>query len=220
MRPRRRRLAATAALITLATAGCSLTGAQETGTEASPTPQATIEVGTQSAPAGEPGASTGTGQPQDQDQADEAQARKDAQIEFAREVTEVMLTWNPGQDLNRTSGVLQAREFMIPQRAERVGAPKRPASGQLWRWADNTGAVAYPIVYVPSQSFDSPGQDLPGAATPVKLVADVYWYPDGDKASPDRRFDSTYELYFTITNDEPYRVVDFTMETTNWGEGR
>lgn len=212
---RRLRLAGTGAAVALLAAGCSLLGTQDHDSETSPTPEGTVQVGDGNNASEQPKPQEST-----DDQAQGEDSRKEDQIDFARQVTEVMLTWDPEKDLNRTSGVLQAREFMIPERAEKVGAPERPASGELWRWGDETGAVAIPTVYVPSQSFDSPGQDLPGAATQVRLTASVTWYPDGNVSSRDGRFDSEYELYFTITNDKPYQVVDFTMETTNWGKGR
>lgn len=66
----------------------------------------------------------------------------------ALEAATMMTTWGPNEDFNQTSAELRATELMTDERADKITAPERPATGSEWLEAAEAGATSEPRVEV------------------------------------------------------------------------
>jgi hypothetical protein len=96
--------------------------------------------------------------------------------QVALDAARTMTTWDPARDHNRTAAEHRARHLMTDERANRVVAPERPATGAEWIEAADRGATSVPTVelnhateltdtggsVIATWTWDSPdGSDIP-----------------------------------------------------------
>lgn len=116
-----------------------------------------------------------------------------ARQEVAMEAARLMTTWNPAEDLNRTSAELRARHLMTDERAAEVIAPERPATGNEWLEAANRGATSVPTLEL------NDATELTEAG--VSVTASWTWdSPDGGDI-PQERGTQPRIYYFEFTKD-------------------
>lgn len=171
----------------VALTGCTAPTTQEAGPS---TAQSTISL-----PA--PNASSEAPAP------DTAAKATEEQNALALKTARVMSTWTPGKDENRTASELRARELMTKERAAKVIAPARPATGDEWRRAYQTKATSVPSVELATDEHGSQ------EGLTVAVTARWTWKtPDGESFPADgyRRY------YFTFTDEAPYKIRDYTYE--------
>lgn len=130
-------------------------------------------------------------------------ADREAMEELGMEVAEIMTTWDPNEDFNRTAAEMRARDLMTEELAESITAPERPATGTEWLDAAEAGATSQPSA-------------SPNRATSNEVVSiEVTWVwvnEAGDVISnpTDRRL---YFFNFETTDDGELLVSDFNYDT-------
>ncbi|PRZ12080.1 hypothetical protein BCL67_1251, partial [Nesterenkonia sandarakina] len=80
----------------------------------------------------------------DEDQDEDPLADREAMEELGMEVAEIMTTWDPNEDFNRTAAEMRAADLMTEELADSITAPERPATGAEWLDAAEAGATSQP----------------------------------------------------------------------------
>lgn len=130
-------------------------------------------------------------------------ADREAMEALGMEVAEIMTTWDPNEDFNRTAAEMRARDLMTQELAESITAPERPATGEEWLGAAEAGATSQPTA-------------KPNRATSNEVVSvEVTWVwinEAGDVISnpTDRRL---YFFNFEQGQDGELLVSDFNYDT-------
>ncbi|MBO0596962.1 hypothetical protein I2485_07010 [Nesterenkonia sp. E16_7] len=83
---------------------------------------------------------------QDEGQDEDPLADREAMEELGMEVAEIMTTWDPNEDFNRTAAEMRAADLMTEELADSITAPERPATGAEWLDAAAAGATSQPTV--------------------------------------------------------------------------
>ncbi|PRZ12922.1 hypothetical protein [Nesterenkonia sandarakina] len=139
----------------------------------------------------------------DEGQDEDPLADREAMEELGMEVAEIMTTWDPNEDFNRTAAEMRARDLMTDELAESITAPERPATGTEWLEAAEAGATSQPTA-------------TPNRATSNEVVSiEVTWVwvnEAGDVISnpTDRRL---YYFNFEEGDDGELLVSDFNYDT-------
>lgn len=120
-----------------------------------------------------------------------------AKIELAKQAAAIMTTWNPNKDFNRTAAEMRARKLMTSERAKKVIAPERPATGVEWLTAAEKKATSKPTVKLMTEHHE---QDT------VAVTATWQWVSkNGDSWAGEGK----QTFYFTFTDTEPYKIRDY-----------
>jgi hypothetical protein len=118
----------------------------------------------------------------------------------ALDAARIMTTWTPAQDLNRTAAEQRAAHLMTEDRAARVIAPERPATGTEWLEAADRGATSVPTVELNTAT------EL--TDTGVSVTATWTWdSPDGSDI-PAERGTQPRIYFFEFTQDG--QIHDYT----------
>jgi hypothetical protein len=121
-----------------------------------------------------------------------------AKVALAIEAAQIMTTWNPAKDFNRTDAEMRARKLMTPERAKEVIAPERPATGEEWLNAAAKKATSQPNVKIESAHHE---QDS------IAVNATWQWVTaDGESWAGEGK--TTF--FFTFTDKAPYQIRDYT----------
>lgn len=128
---------------------------------------------------------------------------REAMEELGMEVAEIMTTWDPNEDFNRTAAEMRARDLMTEELADSITAPERPATGAEWLDAAEAGATSQPTA-------------TPNRATSNEVVSiEVTWVwvnEAGDIiANPTER--RLYFFNFEEDDDGELLVSDFNYDT-------
>src|SRR5699024_4654885 len=89
----------------------------------------------------------GPNKPEETTQAPSAITHEPFETE-ALEAAEVMTTWKPAEDFNRTEAETRAAYLMSEDLADSLESPERPASGQDWNQAAAASATSQPDVKI------------------------------------------------------------------------
>lgn len=119
----------------------------------------------------------------------------------ALEAAEIMTTWTPAEDFNRTESELRAAHLMSEELAASIESPERAASGAEWRSAAEQNATSQPSVQLNEQTDAQNGM--------VSVFASWQWVTEeGDVlgTDPDER------IYYFTFNDRG-EIHDYTYET-------
>lgn len=119
----------------------------------------------------------------------------------AVEAAEIMTTWTPHEDFNRTAAEQRAEHLMTDDRADQIVAPEREASGEGWRTAADQNATSRPSVQLNNQTETQDGM--------VSVFASWQWITDDGEVlgtGPQERI-----YYFTF--DDQGKIHDYTYET-------
>ena len=130
-------------------------------------------------------------------------ADREAMEALGMEVAEIMTTWDPNEDFNRTAAEMRARDLMTEELAESITAPERPATGAEWLDAAAAGATSQPTV--------KPNRGTSNEV--VSIEATWVWVTeDGDVISnpTERRL---YFFNFDTGDDGELLVSDFNYDT-------
>ncbi|GAA1162910.1 hypothetical protein [Nesterenkonia sandarakina] len=130
-------------------------------------------------------------------------ADREAMEELGMKVAEIMTTWDPNKDYNRTAAEMRAADLMTEELADSITAPERPATGAAWLDAAAAGATSQPTA-------------TPNRATSNEVVSiEVTWIwvtEDGDViTNPTER--RLYFFNFETTDDGELLVSDFNYDT-------
>lgn len=130
-------------------------------------------------------------------------ADREAMEELGMEVAEIMTTWDPNEDFNRTAAEMRARDLMTEELAESITAPERPATGEEWLGAAEAGATSQPTA--------TPNRGTSNEVVSIEVT--WVWVNDaGDVISnpTDRRL---YFFNFEEGDDGELLVSDFNYDT-------
>lgn len=120
-----------------------------------------------------------------------------AKIELAKRAATIMTTWDPNKDFNRTAAELRARTLMTEERAKKVIAPERPATGVEWLRAAEKKATSKPTVKLMSEHHE---QDT------IAVTATWQWVTkDGESWAGEGK----QTFFFTFTDTAPYKIRDY-----------
>src|SRR5699024_12083289 len=104
---------------------------------------------------------------------------------------EIMTTWEPADDHNRTAAELRASHLMSEDRADEIVEPDRPAPGKYWNIAAQQQATSQPTVEI---NYATEAQD-----NMVSVMATWAWVADNDQVLPNEKQQRGY--YFHINDN-------------------
>lgn len=119
----------------------------------------------------------------------------------ALEAAEVMTTWHPAEDFNRTAAEQRARYLMADELAAKIIAPERPATGTEWNTAADSEAISQPSVEINHYTESQDGT--------VAVFATWKWVTTNGEVIPNDDYERSY--YFAFNDDG--ELVDYTYET-------
>jgi len=119
----------------------------------------------------------------------------------ALQAAEVMTTWKPAEDYNRTDAELRASQLMTDELANSIEAPQRPATGQEWTTAAEANATSHPTVEVNQYTDTQPGT--------VSVFASWEWITESGETLP---HEEQERIYYFAFNDQG-QIHDYTYET-------
>jgi len=125
----------------------------------------------------------------------------------ALEAAEVMTTWQPAEDFNRTAAEQRARYLMTDELAANIITPERPATGTEWNTAADSEATSQPSVEINNYTES---QDCT-----VSVLATWEWVTTNGELIPNEDDERIYHLAF---NDDG-ELVDYTYETVPQHQG-
>jgi len=143
-------------------------------------------------------------QPKQQDQSSDAASESPELTEnetTALEAAEIMTTWEPADDHNRTAAELRASHLMTDDRADEIVEPDRPAPGKYWNIAAQQQATSQPTVEI---NYATEIQD-----NMVSVTATWAWMADDTRILPD---DNDQRIYYFHFNDDG-EIADYTYQT-------
>lgn len=143
-------------------------------------------------------------QPKQQDQSPDAASESPELTEnetTALEAAEIMTTWEPADDHNRTAAELRASHLMTDDRADEIVEPDRPAPGKYWNIAAQQQATSQPTVEI---NYATEAQD-----NMVSVMATWAWVADDDQVLPNENQQRVYYFHF---NDDG-EIADYTYQT-------
>jgi len=119
----------------------------------------------------------------------------------ALEAAEVMTTWKPAEDYNRTDAERRATRFMTDELANNIEAPERPATGQEWNAAAESHATSQPTAEINEYTDTEPGT--------VSVFASWEWITESGETLPN---EAQERIYYFAFNDQG-QIHDYTYET-------
>ena len=140
-------------------------------------------------------------QDRDEPVTDESSTEEVPDEETALQAAEVMTTWKPAEDYNRTDAEIRAAEFMTEELANTIEAPQRPATGQEWTTAAEANATSHPTVEVNQYTDTQPGT--------VSVFASWEWITESGETLP---HEEQERIYYFAFNDQG-QIHDYTYET-------
>lgn len=140
-------------------------------------------------------------QDRDEPVTDESSTEEVPDEETALQAAEVMTTWKPAEDYNRTDAEIRAAEFMTEELANSIEAPQRPATGQEWTTAAEANATSHPTVEVNQYTDTQPGT--------VSVFASWEWITESGETLP---HEEQERIYYFAFNDQG-QIHDYTYET-------
>ena len=114
---------------------------------------------------------------------------------------EVMTTWKPAEDKNRTVAELRASHLMTDDRADDIVEPDRPAPGKYWNTASEHQATSQPTVEI---NYATEVQD-----NMVSVMATWAWVADNDQVLPNEKQQRVYYFHFNDNGE----IADYTYQT-------
>lgn len=123
----------------------------------------------------------------------------------ALQAAEIMTTWTPAEDFNRTDAELRASQLMTNELANSIEAPQRPATGKEWNTAAEANATSHPTVEVNHYTDTEPGT--------VAVVARWEWITENGDMLP---HEGQERIYYFAFNDDG-EIHDYTYETVRQG---
>ena len=118
---------------------------------------------------------------------------------------ELMTTWTPAEDFNRTDAELRATHLMTEELANSITAPERPATGQEWLDAAEANATSQPTVEVNNYTDTEHGT--------VSVFASWEWIAESGETLPNEEQE---RIYYFAFNDQG-QIHDYTYETVRQG---
>lgn len=140
-------------------------------------------------------------QDRDEPVMDESSTDKVPDEDTALQAAEVMTTWKPAEDYNRTDAELRASQLMTDELANSIEAPQRPATGQEWNTAAEANATSHPTVEVNQYTDTQPGT--------VSVFASWEWITESGETLP---HEEQERIYYFAFNDQG-QIHDYTYET-------
>ena len=140
-------------------------------------------------------------QDRDEPVTDESSTEEVPDEETALQAAEVMTTWKPAEDYNRTDAEIRAAEVMTEELANSIEAPQRPATGQEWTTAAEANATSHPTVEVNQYTDTQPGT--------VSVFASWEWITESGETLP---HEEQERIYYFAFNDQG-QIHDYTYET-------
>ncbi len=140
-------------------------------------------------------------QDRDEPVTDESSTEEVPDEETALQAAEVMTTWKPAEDYNRTDAELRASQLMTDELANSIEAPQRPATGQEWNTAAEANATSHPTVEVNQYTDTQPGT--------VSVFASWEWITESGETLP---HEEQERIYYFAFNDQG-QIHDYTYET-------
>lgn len=140
-------------------------------------------------------------QDRDEPVTDESSTEEVPDEETALQAAEVMTTWKPAEDYNRTDAELRASQLMTEELANSIEAPQRPATGQEWNTAAEANATSHPTVEVNQYTDTQPGT--------VSVFASWEWITESGETLP---HEEQERIYYFAFNDQG-QIHDYTYET-------
>lgn len=140
-------------------------------------------------------------QDRDEPVTDESSTDKVPDEDTALQAAEVMTTWKPAEDYNRTDAELRASQLMTDELANSIEAPQRPATGQEWNTAAEANATSHPTVEVNQYTDTQPGT--------VSVFASWEWITESGETLP---HEEQERIYYFAFNDQG-QIHDYTYET-------
>lgn len=126
----------------------------------------------------------------------------DTQFEAeALEAAEIMTTWKPAEDYNRTDAELRAAHLMTDEMANSIESPERQASGQDWFTAAEADATSQPQVEINQYTQTEEGT--------VSVFATWQWVTESGETLAD---EPQERIYYFAFNDQG-KIHDYTYET-------
>lgn len=119
----------------------------------------------------------------------------------ALEAAEVMTTWYPAEDFNRTAAEQRACYLMADELAANIIAPEQPAPGTEWDTAADSGATSQPRVEINNYTESRDGT--------VSVFATWEWVTTNGEVIANEDVERIYHFAF---NDDG-ELVDYTYET-------
>jgi len=119
----------------------------------------------------------------------------------ALEAAEIMTTWKPAEDKNRTAAELRASHLMTDDRADDIVEPDRPAPGKYWNTAAEQQATSQPTVEI---NYATEAQE-----NMVSVMATWAWVADDGQVLPNEKQQRVYYFHF---NDDG-EIADYTYQT-------
>lgn len=169
-----------------------------TGSSDDTAAEADETAGESSTPDPDGAESTTSASPSASSSADEQSTKEEIALEAAR----IMTTWRPAEDFNQTASEKRAADLMTEERAEKIIAPERPATGAEWREAAEREAVSEP--HVELMPHTEARQDA------VSVSATWRWVAEGERPLSD---DTRRVFHFTFTKDDGEVLIhDYTWE--------
>lgn len=138
------------------------------------------------------------------DSTDEPTSAPTTQVQFETEAlhaAEVMSTWTPAEDFNRTDAEIRATDLMTDELANSIEAPERPATGQEWNAAAEANATSQPTVEI--NEFTDTQQGT------VSVFATWEWSAENGETIPN---EGQERIYYFAFNDQG-QIHDYTYET-------
>lgn len=139
----------------------------------------------------------------DEGQDEDPLADREAMEELGMEVAEIMTTWDPNEDFNRTAAEMRARDLMTEELADSITAPERPATGSEWLDAAAAGATSQPTVK-PNRATSNEVVSIEATWVWVNEAGDII-------ANPTER--RLYFFNFEEGDDGELLVSDFNYDT-------
>ena len=119
----------------------------------------------------------------------------------ALEAADVMTTWHPAEDFNRTAAEQRAGYLMADELAANIIAPERPATGTEWNTAADSGATSQPSLEINNYTESQDGT--------VSVFATWEWVTTNGEVIANEDDERIYHFAF---NDDG-ELVGYTYET-------
>lgn len=135
----------------------------------------------------------------------------------ALRAAEIMTTWYPGSDYNRSVADQRAAGLVAARRAEAIGLPERPATGEPWNtWASRNGWTVPSVKIRGSQDIN---EDYTGKTskntTQVEVASAWKWAAEGYNSELS---DRQYIFYFSLTKhpERGWEIEDWTTDVLDY----